>query len=159
MNVSKLLRLLLGLAMLVVVYRSYGWAGVALATGVIVMVMLVRFNRAAQVLQRAANRPIGTVASAVMLNARLRPQVKLLPVIILTGSLGEPRSPQDTQPEIVRWTDAGGCFVDATFVNGELSEWKLVRPEADEKEAPAAQEANAQAAHTQATQEANAIAP
>lgn len=135
MNFGKVFVPLVGLLLLGASYRAYGWAGVALAGGVIVMFLLMHFNRTMQVLKRAADRPIGSVASAVMLNAKLRPKVNLLHVIAMTRSLGEQRTPKDEQPEIFRWTDGGGSWVDATFVGGKLTEWKLVRPEPpDERE-------------------------
>lgn len=129
MNFGKVLVPLGGIALLGLAYRSYGWAGVAFAGGVIVMFLLMHFNRALQVLKRAADRPIGTVASAVMLNAKLKPKATLMHVIAMTRALGELRSPKDTQPELYRWIDAGGSWVDATFVGGRLTEWTLVRPD------------------------------
>lgn len=146
MNFSKILVPLGGLALLGLSYRSYGWAGVALAGGVIVMFLLMHFNRTMQVLKRATDRPIGTVASAVMLNAKLKPKVTLLHVIAMTRALGELRSPKDEQPELYRWADGGGSWVDATFMNGKLVEWKLVRPEAPaEDEQPRADAPSADA--------------
>ncbi|WP_311733432.1 glycerate kinase [Variovorax sp. Sphag1AA] len=135
MNFGKVLVPLVGIVLIAGAWRSYGWSGVALVVGAMVMFMLLHFNRAIQVLKRAANRPIGTVASAVMLNAKLKPKANLLHVVALTRAIGELRSPQDTQPEIFRWTDAGGSWVDATFVNGKLTEWNLVRPEPTEEAA------------------------
>jgi len=137
MNLSKIFVPVGGLVLLGVAYRSYGWAGVALVGGAIVMFLLMHFNRTMQVLKRAADRPMGTVASAVMLNAKLKPKATLLHVIAMTRALGELRSPKDEQPELFRWTDAGGSWVDCTFVGGKLTEWKLTRPEAVEDE-PAA---------------------
>ena len=110
MNFGRLLVPVGGLVLLGLAYRSYGWAGVALVGGAIVMFLLMHFNRTMQVLKRAADRPIGTVASAVMLNAKLKPKVTLLHVIAMTRALGEQRSPKDTQPELFRWTDAGGSW-------------------------------------------------
>lgn len=144
MNFSKLLVPVFGLVLLGVAYRSYGWAGVALVGGAIVMFLLMHFNRTMQVLKRATDRPIGTVASAVMLNAKLKPKVTLLHVIAMTRALGEQRSPKDEQPELFRWTDAGGSWVDCTFVGGKLTEWTMVRP-AVEDDAPAADAPSADA--------------
>lgn len=141
MNYGKFLVPLAGLVMLGVAYRSYGWAGVALVGGAIVMFLLMHFNRALQVLKRAADRPIGTVASAVMLNAKLKPKATLLHVVALTRALGELRSPKEQQPELYRWTDGGGSWVDATFVNGKLTEWTLVRPDASSEQEPAVADA------------------
>lgn len=129
MNFKKILVPLVGLALLIGAYVKYGWPGVATVGGLMVMFLLLNFNRTMQVLQRARNRPIGHVASAVMLNAKLKPGATLLHVIAMTRALGEFRSPQDMQPELYRWTDGGGSFVDATFRDGKLTEWKLVRPQ------------------------------
>jgi hypothetical protein len=131
MNFSKVLVPLVGIVLIAGAWHNYGWAGVALVAGAIVMFLLLHFNRTMQVLKRATDRPIGSVASAVMLNAKLKPKVNLLHVMALTRAIGELRSPKDTQPEVFRWTDAGGSFVDATFVNGKLREWALTRPEAE----------------------------
>ncbi|MGO4393918.1 glycerate kinase [Variovorax sp. M-6] len=145
MNFSKILVPVGGLVLLGVAYRSYGWAGVALVGGAIVMFLLMHFNRTMQVLKRAADRPIGTVASAVMLNAKLKPKATLLHVIAMTRALGEQRSPKDEQPELFRWTDAGGSWVDATFVGGKLTEWTLVRPQVAEDDASPADAPSADA--------------
>jgi len=134
MNLGKIFVPLGGLVLLGLSYRAYGWGGVALAGGAIVMFLLMHFNRTMQVLKRAADRPIGTVASAVMLNAKLKPKVTLLHVIAMTRALGEQRSPKDEQPEVFRWTDGGGSWVDATFANGKLTEWALTRPEVRDDE-------------------------
>lgn len=129
MNFQKIVVPLIGIALLIGAYAKYGWPGVAIVGGVIVMFLLLHFNRTMQVLQRARNRPIGHVASAVMLNAKLRPGATLLHVIAMTRALGALRSPQDAQPELYRWTDNGGSYVDATFVGGKVAQWKLTRPE------------------------------
>ncbi|WP_176660943.1 glycerate kinase [Variovorax boronicumulans] len=137
MNFQKLLVPVGGIVLLGLAWRSYGWAGVALAGGVIVMFLLLHFNRAMQVLKRAADRPVGYVASAVMLNAKLKQGVTLMHVIAMTRALGELRSPADTQPELYRWTDTGGSYVDAVFNGGKLQSWEMTRPEAaPEEETP-----------------------
>ena len=138
MNFKQLWVPVLGLLILFGAYRAYGWPGVALAAGGLVMFLLLNFNRAVAVLRRAADRPIGTVASAVMLNARLKPRVTLLHVVAMTRALGELRSPKESQPEHYRWTDAGGSWVDAQFDGGKLTSWTLTRPEAPADEADAA---------------------
>ena len=91
--------------------------------------LLLHFNRTMQVLKRAANRPIGYVDSAVMLNAKLIKGVTLLHVIALTKSLGELQSAKDAQPEVFRWTDGTQSNVTCTFDEGKLSTWVLWRPE------------------------------
>ncbi|MGJ7614189.1 MULTISPECIES: glycerate kinase [unclassified Variovorax] len=128
--------LLLGLA-----WRSGGWGGVALAAGAILMFLLLHFNRAMQVLKRAAERPVGYVGSAVMLNAKLKPGVSLMHVVAMTRALGELRSPKDQQPELYRWTDGGNSYVDAVFNGGKLQSWTMTRPETapeDETQTPTA---------------------
>jgi len=140
MNFQKLLVPVGAIVLLGLAWRSGGWGGVALAGGVIVMFLLLHFNRAMQVLKRAADRPIGHVASAVMLNAKLKKGVTLMHVIAMTRALGELRSPKDEQPELYRWTDAGGSYVDAVFNGGKLQSWALTRPEAAPDDAPSSEE-------------------
>ena len=137
MNLRKILVPLGGLVLLGFAWKSYGWAGVALVSGAIVMFLLMHFNRTMQVMRRAANRPIGYVDSAVMLNAKLKPGVTLMHVIAMTRALGELRSPKDEQPEHYRWTDGGGSYVDTVFNGGKLQSWTMTRPEtpADEDSA------------------------
>ena len=128
MNFRQILVPAAGLLLLGFAYRQYGWAGVAGVGAVIVMFLLLHFNRAMGVLKRAAERPIGFVPSAVMLNAKLKPGVTLMHVVAMTRALGELQTPKDTQPEVFRWRDAGDSWVDATFQNGKLKEWVLTRP-------------------------------
>ncbi|MEO5659744.1 MAG: glycerate kinase [Polaromonas sp.] len=128
MNVQKFLTPLAGVAAVVLAFRFYGWAGVvAVATG-LVMWLLLHFTRLVQVLKRAANRPIGQVDSAVMLNAKLKPGSSLLHVVAMTRSLGERQSEKDLQPELFRWTDGSGSHVTCTFVGGKLAHHALFRP-------------------------------
>ena len=112
-------------------YFSYDWPGVALVAGGLVMWMLLHFTRMLQVLKRAANRPVGYVDSAVMLNAKLHAGLPLLHVVALTRSLGALESPPDTQPEHFRWTDASQSTVLCIFQGGKLQRWELTRPQAD----------------------------
>ncbi|MDD5334653.1 MAG: glycerate kinase, partial [Rhodoferax sp.] len=86
------------------------------------------FTRVMQVLKRAANRPIGYVDSAVMLNAKLKPGVTLLHVVALTKALGELKSVKDVQPESYRWTDGTESYVNCEFHHGKLKKWELMRP-------------------------------
>ena len=118
----------LGIALVAMAYRSYGWPGVGVVASGLVMWALLHFNRMVQVLKRAANRPIGPVDSAVMLNAKLRPGVTLLHVVAMTRALGELQSPKDTQPEVYRWTDGSLSHVTCEFGGGKLQKWNLVRP-------------------------------
>ena len=128
MNFQKILVAVLGIVLIAAAWRGYGWAGVALVGGGVVMWALLHFNRMMQALKRAANRPIGYVDSAVMLNAKLKAGVPLLHVISMTKSLGELMSPKDEQPEIYRWTDGSESHVSCEFNGGKLVKWELVRP-------------------------------
>ena len=119
-------------------WRNYGWPGVAVAVGAIVMWALLHLTRLMHVLKRAAERPIGYVGSAVMLNAKVRPGVTLLHVLALTRALGEQRSPRDTQPEIFRWTDGSLSHVTCEFAGGKLMKWALFRPPPEPDAPPAA---------------------
>ena len=132
MNFQKILVPLGGIVLLGLAYRAYGWAGLAMAATGGVMWMLLHFTRLMQVLKRAAKRPIDFVDSAVMLNAKLRPQVNLMHVIALTKSLGQLETPKDTQPEIFTWTDGSQSVVRCEFLTGRLQSWTLTRPEVTE---------------------------
>lgn len=109
-------------------YRSWGWSGVALVVGGLVFWLLLHFTRLMQVLKRAANRPIGHVDSAVMLNAKLKPGMALLHVVAMTRALGELLSEKDVQPEVFRWTDGSQSQVICEFQGGKLVSWTLHRP-------------------------------
>lgn len=127
---------LAGVGLVAASYRVYGWGGVAVTAGALVMLLLLNFTRMMQVLKRAATRPVGHVDSAVMLNARLKPGLPLLQVVAMTQSLGELLSARDEQPEVFRWSDASGAVVCCTFVNGKVSQCALFRsvmPEPDEE--------------------------
>jgi len=138
MQFQKIFVPLASVVLVVAAYRAYGWGGVAIAAGALVMWLLLHFTRMMQVLKRAADRPIGFVDSAVMLNAKLRPGVNLLHVVAMTRALGEQISPRDSQPELFRWTDASESFVTCEFRNGKLVAWELVRPTSPADEAATA---------------------
>ena len=131
MNLQKIILPVLGVVMVAAAWRAYGWAGVALVVTGLVMWGLLHFTRLTHVLKKASDRPVGYVASAVMLNAKLKPGVNLLHVIAMTQALGQLVSPKDEQPELYRWTDEGGSHVTCEFANGKLVKWTLYRPPAD----------------------------
>jgi hypothetical protein len=137
MNFQKIVLPVLGAVLIVMAHRAYGWPGVALVAGAIVMWMLLHFTRLMKVLQRASDRPVGFCDSAVMLNAKLRPGVNLLHVVALTRALGELLSDKDAQPEVYRWTDGTASHVTCEFVNGKLVKWQLVRPQTGDEAGPA----------------------
>lgn len=128
MNFQKILVPAAGVTAVALAYYLYGWSGVAaIATG-LVMWMLLHFTRMMTVLRRAAERPIGYVGSAVMLNAKLKPGMNLMHVIAMTRALGKLQTEKDAQPEIFRWTDGTDSHVTCTFVDGKLTAHTLFRP-------------------------------
>jgi hypothetical protein len=133
MSPMNILLPVFGIAVITVAWRAYGWAGVALAVAGLVMWMLLHLNRAMEVLKRAADRPLGYVDSAVMLNAKLKPRTTLLQVIAMTRALGQQLSPDNEQPEIFRWADPGGASVSCEFKAGKLVRWRLERPQVSEE--------------------------
>ena len=121
---------LTGIAILTVgAWQAFGWPGIALAVGGVVMWVLLHFTRMVTILKKAADRPIGHVASAVMLHVKLKKGVTLMHVIAMTRSLGQLQTEKDAQPEVFTWTDTSESVVTCTFVGGKLTEWTLQRPE------------------------------
>ena len=119
-------------------YQRYGWGGVAIAVGALVMWMLLHFTRMMAVMRRAAGRPIGYVGSAVMLNAKLKTGMTLLHVVAMTRAFGNLLSVKGQQPEVFRWADNGDSHVTCEFFAGKLVKWEMVRPPApDESLEPA----------------------
>lgn len=108
-------------------YRAYGWPGIALAVGGVFMWMLLNMTRMLVVLRRSAQRPIGTVANAVMLHSRLARGMTLLQVLALTRSLGHQEGATQGEPESYRWTDGTGAQVHCTFAHGKLLQWEFLR--------------------------------
>jgi hypothetical protein len=132
--VAKTLILWLGGALLIAAaYRAFEWKGVVLVVTGLVFWLMLHFTRLMQALKRAANRPVGYIGSAVMLSVKLKAGWTLLHLVALTKSLGALQSEKDAQPEVFRWTDNGGSYVDCTFVAGKLAQWVLVRPEAHDE--------------------------
>ena len=129
MNFTKIIAPLAIVVFTIGAWQAFQWAGIALAVGGVVMWVLLHFTRMVTILKKAADRPIGHVASAVMLNAKLKKGVNLMHVIAMTRSLGQLLTEKDAQPEIYTWTDSSDSVVTCTFVDGKLTEWSLVRPE------------------------------
>ena len=133
MNLQKIpfQKILIPLAIIgsaVLAYRSYGWAGIAGVVTFLIFGILLHFTRLITILKRAANRPIGHVDSAVMLNAKLRPGATLMHVVAMTRSLGLLKSAKDSQPEVFEWKDGSDSIVTCTFMGGRLASHVLVRP-------------------------------
>lgn len=134
MNFTRILTLT-GIAILTVgAWQAFGWPGIALAVGGVVMWVLLHFTRMVTILKKAADRPIGHVASAVMLHVKLKKGVTLMHVIAMTRSLGQLQTEKDAQPEVFTWTDTSQSVVTCTFVGGKLTEWTLQRPEVGKPE-------------------------
>ncbi|MCM3563633.1 glycerate kinase [Hydrogenophaga intermedia] len=131
MSWQRILVALVAAALLFWGHRQYGWPGVAAVAGGLLMWLLLHFTRLMAVMRRAAQRPIGHVDSAVMLNARLQAGMPLVGVTGLAHALGEQVSAEGEQPEIYRWTDPGGASVQARFAQGKLLDWGLKRPGPD----------------------------
>ena len=129
MNLQKILVPIAIIGVASLAFRSYGWAGIAAVVTVLMFGILLHFSRMMQVLKRAANRPIGYVDSAVMLNAKLKPGATLLHVVAMTRALGLLKTIKGEQPEIFEWKDGGESTVICTFVSGKLSHHVLFRPQ------------------------------
>jgi hypothetical protein len=134
MNFSRILIPVGVIVFVAAAWHEYKWPGVAVATGAVVMWILLHFTRMVTVLSRAANRPVGHVDSAVMLNVKLKKGVNLMHVIAMTKSLGVRLSEENAQPEIFKWTDPGDSFVICTFKAGKLQGWEMTRPSQEQAE-------------------------
>lgn len=100
----------------------WGWPGVILGLTAVVFWLLLQFTQLMRVMRTANSSPLGHVSSAVMLQSRLHPGMKLLDLIKLTRSLGV-KSGENTY----RWTDEGGDSVDVELIKGEVTQWTLHR--------------------------------
>lgn len=129
MNLQRILVPALCAALLVLGYRFYGWPGVVAAASALAMWLLLHVTRLMQIFKRAADRPIGQVDSAVMLNAKLKTGMTLLHVVAMTRSFGQRQSEKNVQPEVFRWSDNTASHVTCTFVGGRLTQHALLRPE------------------------------
>ena len=115
----------LAIAAFVVGGWLYGWQGVILALTVVIFWLLMQFTRLMRVMKNAGDSPVGHVASAVMLNAKLRVGMKLVDVIPLTRSLGRKLA---EAPETWEWADAGGSRVEIVLEGSKIARWQLIRP-------------------------------
>ena len=128
MNLQKILIPIAIIGGAALAYRSYGWPGIAVVVTFLVFGILLHFTRLMTILKRAANRPIGHVDSAVMLNAKLKPGATLIHVVAMTRSLGLLKSAKDAQPEVFEWKDGTDSVVTCTFTSGKLASHVLHRP-------------------------------
>ena len=100
MTTQRILTLVVAIALGAGAWRAGGWAGVALLASGLVLWFMLNYTRLLTIMKRAADRPIGYVGSAVMLNAKLKPRMALLHVVGLTRALGERLSPEGTEPAV-----------------------------------------------------------
>lgn len=108
-----------------IAWQQYGWQGLLFAFSVVVFWLLLQLSRTLRVMRAAAQRPVGHVDSAVMLNASLKPGMTMLQVVALTRSLG--RKLGEGEDDWV-WADEGGSRVTLHFTNGKLVRFELDRP-------------------------------
>ncbi len=113
---------------------GYGWRGVVLALSVVVFWLLLQFSRTLRVMRKAAQQPVGHVANAVMLHARLHAGMHLTQVLAVTRSLGRKLA---DDPETFAWQDEQGDAVEVEFDDGSASVWRLRRAPAADGVAPA----------------------
>ena len=114
-------------------YVGWGWPGVVLGLTVLVFWLLLQFSRSLRVLRNAAGKPVGHVASAVMLHSKLKQGMTLMQVLPLTRSLGNRLS---ESPERWGWADAGGVRIVLEFEGGKLQSWALDRDAGDQAAPP-----------------------
>ena len=119
------LGLALALAAFAAGYAAYGWRGLLLAASVTAFWLLLQASRLLRVMRAAAEAPVGQVASAVMLNAKLQAGMKLSALLPMTRSLGKKIS---ARPEIFEWADAGGIRIEVELQGGKVTRWTLHRP-------------------------------
>ena len=128
MTWQRILTFMAAIALGAMAWRAGGGAGLALLFSGLLLWFLLYYTRIMTIMKRAADRPIGYVGSAVMLNAKLKPRMPLLNVIALTRSLGERLSAESAEPEVYRWRDPGDSHVTTEFEGGRLLRWQLQRP-------------------------------
>lgn len=128
---NRWVAIVLGIVALFAGGLLFGWKGVVLVMAVLIGWMLVEFWKLMRLMGMASKGPVGRVQSAAALNERLRPGLKLVDVLPMTGSLGEKLG---DAPLSYGWTDAGGARVEIVLQQGRLLSWQLIQPDA----APAA---------------------
>lgn len=112
-------------------WRQYGWLGLLLAFSMLAFWLTIQFSQTLRVLRRAANQPKGTVSHALKMHVKLKPGLKLVDVIGMTGSLGEMHSAENEQPEVFVWRDAKGDTVTVRFQDGRVLDHQIERVQAD----------------------------
>lgn len=132
MTWQRILTIVAAIALGAFAWHSGGWQGIAFLVSGLVLWFLLNYTRMLTVMKRAADRPIGYVGSAIMLNSKLRAKLPLLHVIAMTRSLGQRLSAEGEEPEIYLWRDPGNAQVTCEFEEGRLVRWRFERlPQAD----------------------------
>jgi hypothetical protein len=122
------LAVVLGLAVLLYgSFRAFGWWGFSLVSSGIIFWLLQLSTGLMQTMERAADRPVGSVNNAVMLHAQLHDGLRLLKVIGLAASLGQRLPSDDKTMDIFEWRDGANDCVQCHFQEGRLRQWTLVR--------------------------------
>jgi len=122
------LAVVLGLAVLLYgSFRAFGWWGFSLVSSGIIFWLLQLSTGLMQTMERAADRPVGSVSNAVMLHAQLHDGLRLLKVIGLAASLGQRLPSDDKTMDIFEWRDGANDCVQCHFQEGRLRQWTLVR--------------------------------
>jgi hypothetical protein len=129
---SPVLGWILAVAAVAAGYVGYGWPGVLLAVSVVVFWLLLQFSRALRLMRTAAQQPMGSVKSALMLQTRMHSGLRLADVMKMTGSFGVPLRPlrgtaTSEGTESYVWTDSGGDALQITLQAGKVTAWKLQR--------------------------------
>ena len=108
-------------------YSQYGWQGLLFGLTVVVFWLLLQFSRTIRVMQKAGQAPKGRIDSAVRVHAKLKPGMRMLDILPLTGSLGD-RVGGDGAEERWAWTDEGDARLVLRMRSGRLVDWQLQRP-------------------------------
>ncbi len=119
---NRWLGIALALAALFAGGLLFGWKGVVLVMTGLIFWLLLEFRKLMRLMGMAAKGPVGRVASAA-LDAKLRPGMKLVDLLALSGSLGEKSA---DEPPSYAWTDAGGARVDVVLEDGKVVRWTLI---------------------------------
>jgi len=115
----------LALALSYAAWRSYGLQGLLLAVLMLSFWLMLHFTKLMRLLRTVAARPMGRARDAAALHARLKPGMAMVDVIRLTLSIGQLRTPPDSEPEERHWADDSGQAVVCRFEHGRLVSFRL----------------------------------
>jgi len=115
----------MALALSYAAWRSHGLPGLLLAVLMLSFWLMLHFTKLMRLLRTVAARPMGRARDAAALHARLKPGMAMVDVIRLTLSIGQLRTPPDTEPEERHWADDTGQVVVCRFEHGRLASFRL----------------------------------